>query len=32
MSLGEDEHRACAGSLNPPGDIPVVPLRRHNLP
>lgn len=28
--LGEDEHRACAPSLDP-GDLPVVPLRRHEL-
>jgi hypothetical protein len=29
-SLGEAEHRACAASLDP-GDLPVVPLRRHDL-
>jgi hypothetical protein len=29
-SLGEAEHRAGAGSLDP-GDLPVVPLRRHDL-
>jgi hypothetical protein len=28
--LGRDEHRACAGSLDP-GGLPVVPLQRHEL-
>jgi len=28
--LGEPEHRACAGSLDP-GGLPVVALRRHEL-
>jgi cation transport regulator ChaC len=30
LRLGGDEHRACAGSLDP-GGLPVVPLRRHEL-
>ncbi len=29
--LGEAEHRACVPSLDP-GDLPVVSLRRHDLP
>jgi cation transport regulator ChaC len=30
-SIGEAEYRTCAASLDP-GDIPVVALRRHDLP
>jgi hypothetical protein len=29
--IGDAERRACAGSLDPE-DLPVVPLRRHDLP
>jgi cation transport regulator ChaC len=29
-ALGEAEHRTCTASLDP-GDLPVVPLRRHDL-